>query len=123
MGNEKLSKRENEVMGAVYTLSGGKERFLVSPYEILSLLPPRADYGEEMLCRVLRALELDGYFVLIETERKGERMFVVHMKEAGLSFLRSGVRRRRTLLFRFGVALLCGVLSALAGILIKHILP
>ena len=90
MISDKLSKRENAVMGAVYTVSGGKERFLVSPYELLALLPPRAKYDEAALERALRALELDGYFTFIATERKGERAYVVHMKEAGLSFRRSG---------------------------------
>lgn len=121
MLNEQLNRRENEVMGAVFALSEGKERFLVSPYEIISMLPPKADYDEEKLERVLRALELDGYFELISSERKGERVFVIHMREAGLSFRRSDAKRKRSLMFRLAVTVLCGVLSFLVGVILKKI--
>ena len=60
MFNESLSKRENAVMSAVFQLSEGKERFLVAPYELLALLPPRQNFNEEKLYRTLRSLELDG---------------------------------------------------------------
>ncbi len=122
MFNEQLSKRENAVMGAVFRLSGGKERFLVSAYEILALLPARTSFDEERVESVLRALELDGYFELIESERKGERVFVVHMKEQGLASRRTGAVRKRRLAFKLLVTLVCGILSALVGILVKSIL-
>lgn len=122
MLNERLNKRENAVMGAVFRLSGGKERFLVSLYEIIAILPPRASYGEEQVERTLRALELDGYFELIESDRKGERVFVVHMKEAGLSYRRNDSLMRRRLVFKLLVTLACGVLSALVGIVVKSLL-
>lgn len=122
MINERLNKRENEVMGAVFLLAAGKERFLVSPFELLAVLPPKSNYDEESLERALRALELDGYFELIASDRKGERAYVVHMKEAGLAYRRNDIQRRRTLVFRLALTVLCGVLSALVGVLIKSIL-
>lgn len=73
MLNDKLNKKEDEVMNAVFTLANGKESFLVSPFEIIALLPPKASYDEEKLEGVLRALELDGYFELIFSDRKGEK--------------------------------------------------
>lgn len=109
-------------MGAVYTMSCGKERFLVSPFELLAMLPPKANYDEEILERILRSLELDGYFELIESDRKGERTYVVHMREAGLAFQRNDRQRRRKLMIRLAVTVLCGVLSAVVGLLIKSIL-
>lgn len=122
MFNERLNKRENAVMGAVFRLSGGKERFLVSLYEIIAILPPRASYDEERVERTLRALELDGYFELIESDRKGERVFVVHMKEAGLCYRRNDSLLRRRLVFKLIITLACGVLSALVGLLVKSLL-
>lgn len=122
MFNERLNKRENAVMGAVFRLSGGKERFLVSLYEIIAILPPRASYGEEQVEITLRALELDGYFELIESDRKGERVFVVHMKEAGRCYRRNDSLLRRRLVFKLLVTLACGVLSALVGIVVKSLL-
>ena len=122
MFNESLSKRENAVMGAVYSLSAGKERFLISPYDLMALLPSRLAFDEERLVKTLNALALDGYFDFVESDRKGERVFVVHMKEAGLSYRRSDAVRRRRLLFKIAVTLLCGTLSALVGILVKSLL-
>lgn len=122
MFNESLSKRENAVMSAVFQLSEGKERFLVAPYELLALLPPRQNFNEEKLYRTLRSLELDGYFELIESDRKGEPVFVVHMREAGRSYRRSDALRKRRIYYKIAVTLLCGVLSALVGILVKSLL-
>ena len=122
MFNESLSKRENAVMSAVFQLSEGKERFLVAPYELLALLPPRQNFNEEKLYRTLRSLELDGYFELIESDRKGERVFVVHMKEAGRCYRRNDSLLRRRLVFKLLVTRACGVLSALVGIVVKSLL-
>lgn len=122
MFNESLSKRENAVMGAVFRLSEGKERFLVSPCELLAVLPPRLSFDEDKLFCAMRSLELDGYFELIESERKGERVFVVHMREAGRSYLRNDAVRRRRMYYKIAVTVLCGILSALVGILVKSLL-
>ena len=109
-------------MGAVFSLSDGKERFLVSPYELLAALPKRAGLDEEKLERALRALELDGYFELVLSERKGEKTYCVHMRTAGLAYRRQEILRRRSLSVRFILAAACGVLSALFGIILKLLL-
>lgn len=120
-GGDGLTRREEEVMRAVYTLSSGKERFLVTLYELLAVLPKRRQYDEDKLETMLSALALDGYFELVPTERKGEKTYVIHMREAGLAFRRLSVRRRRDLRFRLIVTVLCGALSAAVGILLRSI--
>lgn len=85
-------------------------------------MPPRQNFNEEKLYRTLRSLELDGYFELIESDRKGEPVFVVHMREAGRSFRRSDALRKRRIYYKIAVTLLCGALSALVGILVKSLL-
>lgn len=119
MYNAELTRRENEVMAAVFVLSQGKERFLVSPYELLAALPERAGYDEDKLERILQALELDGYFDFILSDRKGEKTYCVHMREAGRSFRRQDSRRRRDLILRLLFAAVCGLLSATIGLLLK----
>ena len=116
-----LSRRENEVMEAVFLLSQGKERFLATPYEILDMLPARAKFDEEQLERTLRSLELDGYFDWVLSDRKGEKTYVVHMRPAGLAYRREDVRRRRDLVLRLLFAGVCGLLSAAIGLLLKAI--
>ncbi len=122
MPSESLNRRENTVMNAVFTLAQGKERFLVYPYELLNALPPKAGYDEEKLERILRALELDGYLDFVTGDRKGEKTYVIHMREAGLAYRRSDAHRRRKLYFKLAVTVACGILSAAVGILIKALL-
>ena len=108
-------------MNAVFLLSGGKERFLAAPCEILSVLPSKANYDEEKLERVLRSLELDGYFEVISSDRKGEKIYVVHMREAGLSYQRTDAQRRREICFKWGVAAVGAVITFLIGLFLRLI--
>lgn len=121
MISDKLNRRENEVMRAVFELSDGKDRFLVSLYELSAFLPPKANYSEESLERTLRALELDGYFDFVPSDRKGEKTYVIHMREAGLAFKRSDAQRRRSMYFRWGVAAVGAVITFLIGLVLKSI--
>ena len=120
MLSETLTRREEEVMNAVYLLANGRERTLLSPADMLAVLPPKG-YDEEKLERILFALEMDGYFELIPSDRKGEKVYVVHMKGAGLGFRREEHRRRRSLTVRLAVTLTLAVLSAVIGIILKSI--
>ena len=119
MISDRLNRRENEVMNAVFKLSGGKERFLVAPYEIEAILPARGKYDEALLEKTLSSLALDGYFELVETERKGEKMYVIHMREAGLCYRRTDYQRKRGIFFRCAVAALGAVVTFLVGLLLK----
>ena len=86
------------------------------------MLPGRSNFDEEKLERALRALELDGYFELVFTDRKGEKTYCVHMREAGLAYRRQEILRRRSLSARLMLAAVCGILSAMLGILLKLLL-
>ena len=61
-----LNREENEIMRAVYELCGGKGCCLVSPYDLMSLLPAKRGYTAERVDRLLRSLELDDYFDLLD---------------------------------------------------------
>ena len=121
MISDRLNRRESEVMNAVYELAGGKERFLVSPCELMATLPARGKYNEETLERTLDSLALDGYFELVETDRKGEKTYVIHMREAGLGYRRQNAQQKRGLVFRIVVAALGAVVTFLVGLLLRAI--
>ena len=109
-------------MGAVFRLSEGKERFLVAPYELMSHLPARLNFDEGKLYATLRSLEMDGYFELVESERKGEKVLVFIMHDLGRAYQRNDRQRRRRACYKIAVTLLCGALSALVGLLVKSLL-
>ena len=121
MISDRLNRRESEVMNAVFELSDGKERFLVPQYELMAALPARGKYDETALETALKSLALDGYFDYVESERKGEPVYVIHMNTAGLSFRRRDRQRRRAVMFRWGVAAIGAVITFLVGILLRGI--
>ncbi len=121
MISDRLNRKENEVMNAVYELSGGKERFILAPYELNAVLPAKGKYDEAALGRVLRSLELDGYFDVVESERKGEPVYVIHMREAGLSYRRQDYQRKRSIMYRIALAALGAVVTFLVGFLLRLI--
>ena len=115
-----LNKRETEVMSAVYSLCAEEGRCLVSPAELLRLLPSRK-MGEDGLESVLKQLELDGYFELLLSDRKGEKMYVITLQKNGLSFKRETALFRRDALLKIGWAILSAVLAFVIGALLKRI--
>ena len=121
MISDTLSRREDAVMNAVLVLSAGRERLIAAPYDILALLPPKLKFDEEKLERVLRDLGLDGYFELIFSDRKGERVYVLHLSSRGLNYKRQDRQLRRSVWFRWGVAAIGAVITALIGMLLRLI--
>ena len=116
-----LNRRESEVMGAVYSLCQEKGICLVSPSELLSLLPPRRKYTEEQVEKILSALALDDYFELLSSERKGEKMFVISLHANGYAYKRCSVQMKRDMTMKLAWAIASAVVAFLVGWLLKKI--
>ena len=116
-----LSKSENEVMSAVYSLCDGLDGCLVSPLEILSVLPVKRKYSLEKLDAILHDLMCDGYFDLITSERKGEKMYVINLKENGFPFKRNAKQKQRDVAFRIILAFIGAAATFVFGLILKGI--
>ncbi|HBN12972.1 MAG TPA: hypothetical protein DD415_05085 [Clostridiales bacterium] len=116
-----LSKYENEVMAAVYSLCDGLDSCLVSPLEILSVLPEKRKYSLEKVDGILHDLMCDGYFDLITSERKGEKMYVINLKANGLSYKRNAKQKQRDIAFRIMLAFIGAAATFVFGLIIKSI--
>ena len=114
-----LSKYENEVMSAVYSLCDGTDCCLISPLDILSLLPTKRNYSPEKVDGILKNLMRDGYFDLITSERKGEKMYVINLKENGFSFKRNAKQRQRDIAFRILLAFIGAAATFIFGLILK----
>ena len=115
-----LTKKESEVMKAVYSLC--KEGVcLVSPKELLALLSPREKWTDEALEKVLTALSLDDYFDPLSSERQGEKMYVITLHTNGLAFPRNTQQQRRSLCLKLGWAVASAVIAFLVGLILKWI--
>ena len=116
-----LNKQENEVMRAVFSLCADSGRCLATPTEILHLLPAREKCSEEKLDKILRALELDEYFELLTTDRKGEKMYVITLSHSGFAYRRESAKLKRDVAYKLFWAILSAVLAFLVGALLKRI--
>ncbi len=116
-----LNRRESEVMQAVYSLCREDGRCLVAPADLLKLLPKKEKCTEEKLEKILKALELDDYFEMISSDRKGEKMYVITLHPNGFAFKRSSVQMRRDLFFKVAWTILSAILAFLVGLLMKRI--
>ncbi|MBQ8658817.1 MAG: hypothetical protein IJ506_06745 [Clostridia bacterium] len=116
-----LNRRESEVMNAVYSLCAGKGICLVSPEEILAVIPKKLRPSEERLEEILYELELDDYFELLSSDRKGEKMYVITLHAEGRAFRRYSVQMRRDFALKIGWAVASAVIAFLVGLLMKRI--
>lgn len=114
-----LNKRESEVMNAVYSLCREKGICLISPAELLSLLPQRKKYDEQALEKILDALALDDYFELLSSERKGEKMYVISLRAGGYAYKRCALQRKRDFALKLSWAIASAVIAFLVGWILK----
>ena len=116
-----LNRQENEVMKAVYSMCDGKGSCLVSPMEIMSILPEKKKYSPDRVEKILHSLELDDYFDLIESDRKGEKMYVITLHPNGIAYKRTAVQMRRNITFKVALSVAGAVITFVVGILLKII--
>lgn len=119
-----MGKTENTVMGAIYTLCDGKLSCLVSRDDILraaSKKNKKKNISEKKLEDTLAVLQMDGYFDVIYSERKGEKMYVITLHTKGLAYLRNKKKAKKQALFKALVTVLCAVASFLIGLLLKAV--
>ncbi|MBQ7948464.1 MAG: hypothetical protein IJ284_01740 [Clostridia bacterium] len=116
-----LNRRENEVMCAVYTLCHEKGVCLISPAELLALLPARKKYTEEKLEDILQQLSLDDYFELLSSERKGEKMYVISLRSNGYAYKRCSLQQKRDMAVKLLWAVTSAVVAFLVGLVLRRI--
>lgn len=116
-----LNRRETEVMNRVYALCHEKGVCLISPAELLSLLPQNRGYDEGGVENILNELALDGYFELLSSERKGEKMYVISLRASGYAFKRGYQQMQRDAAVKIFWAIASAVVAFLVGMLLKQI--
>ena len=114
-----LNRRENEVMSAVFGLCDGTDGCLVSAIDILSVLPSKTKYTPADIDKILNDLKCDGYFDLIPSERKGEKMYVINLKENGFAYKRTAKQRQRDVAFRIMLAFIGAAATFVFGLILR----
>ncbi len=116
-----LSRYENEVMSAVSCLCDGTDGCLISPLDIMSVLPEHRRHSPERVDEALSALKADGYLDVIYSVRKGEKMYVISLKESGLAYSRIARQRKIDLLYKIFLALVGATATFVFGLILKAI--
>ncbi len=106
-------------MAAVYGLCDGTDGCLVSPMDILSVLPSRKKYTPDDVEKILQDLKCDGYFDLILSERKGEKMYVINLKENGFQYKRTAKQKQRDVAFKIVLAFIGAAATFVFGIILR----
>ena len=116
-----MTRYENDVMRAVYCLCDGTDGCLISPLDIMSILPERKNYNQDRLDDALAALQIDGYLDVISSERKGEKMYVISLKESGLAYRRNERQKRKDVLYKIFLAMIGATATFIFGLILKAV--
>lgn len=109
-----LGKKEKVLMNVVYAAASGAPggQCLISPVELLSRISYSVDFREGDLEETLNKLMLDNYFVYEKAKKlNGDLMYVITLKDNGISYLRDKEVSRRKLIIRIALTIVIAALS------------
>ena len=121
-----LTGMEKRVLRAVLSACGEKPACLLTPESLLSR--PTAGKGRvklpetrSALTRIMRALQADGYFEVVQSRRNEEDVWCITLLSKAQGFERKEIQKRRYLLFRIALTVGLAVLSFFVGVLLKKL--
>ncbi len=110
-------------MRAVYQSADKKSGVcLLSPLDLFNELSLDYDFDEDELDGTLRNLEIDDYFDITRSDRKGELVYCINMHQKGLAFARVEKAFKSNLKFKILLAIIGGLCSGAAAWGIKIII-
>ena len=111
-----LTKKEKAVMRVIYHEADKQSgACLLTPIDIFSQVPLDLDFEEHELDIALRNLEIDDYFDVTRSDKKGELVYCINMHKKGLQFARVERAFKSNLIFRILLAVATGLTSAAVG--------
>lgn len=118
-----LTRKEKAVMRVVYQEAEKQNgACLLTPIDIFVQLPLELDFEEDELDLILRNLEIDDYFNVTRSDRKGELVYCINMQKKGLQFARVERAFKSNLILKFLVTIGMTVVTALIGFGIKRLI-
>lgn len=116
-----LTKFEDKIMNAIYCSCKGKSGCLLTPDDILSLSGVRGSVNYEKLDKILDSLELDDYFDIIISDRKGEKVYCITLHEKGQGYTRQKTIIKRNLGFKLIITVIFALISFAVTFVLKAI--
>lgn len=109
-----LGKKERVLMNIIYHRASRSPngQCLVAPLELLTKIPYRISFKENELDEILNQLVLDNYFTCERAKKpNGDTMYIITLRENGISYLRDKKVAQRKLVFRIIVTALIAAFS------------
>lgn len=113
-----LSKTENKVMSVLYTECKDRAALLISPTDLMKITGEKG-LTQSKLDKIINDLNMDGYFDLVYSDRRGERVYCITLTERGKGYLRGQKVMRRNLIFRLFLTVGLALLSFIIGLILK----
>lgn len=118
-----LTKKEKAVMRVIYKEADKQSgACLLTPIDIFTQLSLDLDFEEHELDVALRNLEIDDYFDVTQSDKKGELVYCINMHKKGLQFARVERAFKSNLRFKILLTIGTAIMSALIGFGIKFLL-
>ena len=115
-----LSKTENKIMLALCNECKDKSTILITPADLIKISGVEA-LSQTKLELIVKDLCADGYFDLIYSDRHGETVYCVTIKEKGKGYTRGLKVMKRNLIFRLVLTISFALLSFVVGLILKAI--
>lgn len=117
-----LNKKEVAVMRAIYDVCKiNNDSAIVTDKRIISATPEKYKLDEETIDVILKQLEYDGYFECTKSNKRGETVNVITLKQKGKAFKRELVQRRRELVNTFFWRIVFAALGAVVALVVNRI--
>ena len=117
-----LDKKEIAVMRVVYeTCSKNNDSGIISDDFIIQSTPEKYKFNASKVDTILNQLEYDGYFECTKSERKGETVNVITLKQKGKAFKRELIQRRRELINTTVWRVVFAALGAVVALVVRTI--
>ncbi len=118
-----LTKKEKAVMRVIFYEADKQDgACLLTPIDIFSKIPLDVDIEESELDIAMKNLEIDDYFDLTRSDRKGELVYCVNLHKKGQQFARVERAFKSNVMFRLLLAVATATVSAIVGVCIKLLL-
>ncbi|NCA67824.1 MAG: hypothetical protein EOM87_07165 [Clostridia bacterium] len=109
-----LGKKERVLMKIIYHQASRSPngKCLLAPLDLLTKIPYKVSFKESELDEILNQLVLDNYFECERAKKpNGDPMYIITLKENGISYLRDKKVAQRKLVFRIIIAALIATFS------------
>lgn len=118
-----LNKKEVAVMKCIYNAcKNNNDSAIISDAYIIQSCPEKFKLNETQVDATLKQLEYDGYFECTKSDKNGQTVNVILLKQKGKAFERELTQRRRELFSTMTWRMVFAAMGAIVALFVSKIL-